>query len=1175
MEENASKIIRGRSRSRSIYHLVAKDESDEDIECVTSSEKVAKLDGNFFEQFIALHSAAREAGQEAYQPIESESSNNNADIDFSVCRGLYKDIPNPTHKETEFFYSAMLIAINQRLGVPHEMKALPNIKLFQYAQEALSVKAMEHAALVDRVRNESPPPLVLLVDVISAKGLLPKDANGLSDPFCILGIVPLWKEYYDGKDGARSHLPTMKHDILVDHLSKDALVSTKVQEKTLTPTWKEQFRFDVGDVQNEQLQVEVWDHDEDSSVMQTMKNIGEVSNLKGMGRFFKEIAQSAKSSGKNLDDFQGWVTIPLNTISSTGLECSFPLQARSTKSKVEGELKLKLQLTLKTDTPKARADAMGAVHQYLWYNFAHYEVCDKAMSSCRWNGQLSAESTAILHQLAQQHELPEIYQLASQWIAYSQRCVLPHLDLNVMLSIVTGISNLWNQHALDSQMTEYLECSCRAFVDHSTRLLHKQHEAFPFKDTEAVLQLHLLIRCLHVIEQLSKKLGWDLFPKTVKEMATDAITQSTGDWFVKQNLMCEEVLESRKNILMQNGDDSDDDEEEETEESRKVKILVSLVENMIHHVKVQIRPPAMVYMKSLGVDFTKSVHMELAEKIMEETREVMGQCRKVSLEDSHQTAIALFSLYLAIKGFQAAGDREYRLDLKTQEFHTIFKKIVEQWFDLASRKAKARIQKAVEVDEVRLVDNMVKHSSSAVDVTTTFAQIKEFWSKLDWPDASGAYVFIAKVTDDIRQQAVEYANIVHKKLADNHFYDDEGRFDITDQLCIAINNIEQVRKYLSNLPAQLDFERVLDGVLIEYGSVGSEQCSQTLHTMLSSADEDMLNVVGRVVKHVGQKMAPDLQKYTEPLLTEPPEKSLDDVITPLMEYLDSNLITLHSCLLKANFNRILEELWLVVLRLLKEMVSSGLKTLNQHSEVGQRMHDAFQAVSSFFHAEGKGLSMKVIECPAFVETMGKLSKFGATTKRLIEDYLVARINAQRAANKTDEAPFGTLTVKCNYKQSQNKLRVRVMNASEIRPLDDNGLSDPYVIVYIQPHHAFPEVRFKKTQVVKKTLHPLFDESFEFIIPQRQMQAYGATIHFVLMDYDLLINDFGGEAFIDINDVPGVHGKLDKTLAEEKPVPLKLLQAVQKGEEAWTYVQTLKERTSDKQATEFLKLHRIK
>ena len=102
------------------------------------------------------------------------------------------------------------------------------------------------------------------------------------------------------------------------------------------------------------------------------------------------------------------------------------------------------------------------------------------------------------------------------------------------------------------------------------------------------------------------------------------------------------------------------------------------------------------------------------------------------------------------------------------------------------------------------------------------------------------------------------------------------------QLCIAINNIEQVRRYLSSLPQQLDYERVLDGVLIEHGSVGVEQCKQTIHTMLSSADEDMLNVIAKVVKRVGFKMAPDLQKYTVPLMAASPDTPLDDVSLTLI-----------------------------------------------------------------------------------------------------------------------------------------------------------------------------------------------------------------------------------------------------------------------------------------------------
>lgn len=40
-----------------------------------------------------------------------------------------------------------------------------------------------------------------------------------------------------------------------------------------------------------------------------------------------------------------------------------------------------------------------------------------------------------------------------------------------------------------------------------------------------------------------------------------------------------------------------------------------------------------------------------------------------------------------------------------------------------------------------------------------------------------------------------------------------------------------------------------------------------------------------------------------------------------------------------------------------------------------------------------------------------------------------------------------------------------------------GLSDPFVIVELCPHHLFSTARSQRTQVKLKTLHPVFDELF--------------------------------------------------------------------------------------------------
>lgn len=60
---------------------------------------------------------------------------------------------------------------------------------------------------------------------------------------------------------------------------------------------------------SDQLHLDIWDHDDESCVLDAVSRLNEVRGVRGLGRFFKQVCQSARQGSQ--DDFLGSINIPV------------------------------------------------------------------------------------------------------------------------------------------------------------------------------------------------------------------------------------------------------------------------------------------------------------------------------------------------------------------------------------------------------------------------------------------------------------------------------------------------------------------------------------------------------------------------------------------------------------------------------------------------------------------------------------------------------------------------------------------------------------------------------------------------------------------------------------------------------------------------------------------------
>ncbi|XP_048463429.1 synaptotagmin-A [Rhincodon typus] len=127
------------------------------------------------------------------------------------------------------------------------------------------------------------------------------------------------------------------------------------------------------------------------------------------------------------------------------------------------------------------------------------------------------------------------------------------------------------------------------------------------------------------------------------------------------------------------------------------------------------------------------------------------------------------------------------------------------------------------------------------------------------------------------------------------------------------------------------------------------------------------------------------------------------------------------------------------------------------------------------------------------------------------------LTAEGKEEEKEEEKLGKLQFSLDYDFQNNQLIVGIIQAAELPALDMGGTSDPYVKVFLLPDKK----KKYETKVHRKTLNPVFNESFIFKIPYSELG--GKTLVMAVYDFDRFSkHDVIGEVKVPMNTVDFGH-----------------------------------------------------
>ncbi|VDM16154.1 unnamed protein product [Hydatigera taeniaeformis] len=158
----------------------------------------------------------------------------------------------------------------------------------------------------------------------------------------------------------------------------------------------------------------------------------------------------------------------------------------------------------------------------------------------------------------------------------------------------------------------------------------------------------------------------------------------------------------------------------------------------------------------------------------------------------------------------------------------------------------------------------------------------------------------------------------------------------------------------------------------------------------------------------------------------------------------------------------------------------------------------------------------------------KVIKFASSLNKQMEDTQGLTENMEvneKSEREKEKVYLGSLQYSVEFDFQKNELTVGIIQARDLPAMDMCGTSDPYVKVFLLPNKK----KKCETKVHRKTLNPVFNETFVFKLPYAEVS--GTTLVLYVYDFDRFSkHDQIGQLKIPLGSID-----LCQTLEEWRPI----------------------------------------